>query len=804
MNRVQTRIILLIALVGVMLVGYLSVALGIQKSRIESVLREQGDVSTRLLEGLVEELGKDLRIFASDYSEWDELVAFMGRRDPLWAARNLATGLSNFRATGCWLFDGNGAMVWRQASGGLPEVWPIPKERLRAIYAEGSRGRCFFTAGKTLYECRWSPIRGSPSAPPVGYLVVARIWDASFLKQLEYLSSCRVHLGSSGEKLSGKAGRPNLVSAVALAGFDGLPVDMLIAESQSPFLARLGEWPREFLVSMVIFCVLLLLLLSFYLFHFLRNPLLALSRSLEGQSRALLGPLLADGSIFGRLARLVDDSFRHRERLEAEIRDRQRAETQVREWSASLERRVSERTSKLEDAVAQLKEEIEQRRRLEERYQHLAYHDVLTGLPNRTLLFDRIQQALAWGGRHGGQAAVLFIDLDRFKMVNDSLGHQVGDLALVHIAGRLKSCLRASDTVGRIGGDEFIVLLSELRAPEDAAHLARQMLRQISEPLSLEGQEHTLTASIGLALFPGDGTDADALVKAADTAMYQAKEFGRNNLQAFNAGMGVRVNRALSMENQLRRGLDENQLVLHYQPLVDLRTGRISGAEALVRWQHPEAGLLFPDEFIQIAETSGLIVPLGEWVLREACRQNKEWQAAGFEPFAMGVNLSPHQLRNPRFEDDLYRILRETGLEARWLQIEITESAVVQQSPATLKLFRRIQDAGIQISLDDFGTGYSSLSYLRGFPLNKLKIDRSFIREIPMNANDAAITGAVIHMARHLKLKVVAEGVETAGQVAFLRGMLSDEMQGYFFSHPVPAGDFRRLLSEDRRLEVAG
>lgn len=803
MNRIHTRIGILLALVGALLTAHLALSGRMTRSRIQTVLDEQGEASTRLLTGIAEKTGKQLALFVEDYSHDQEMVAFTTFGAAAWERLNLAAALSNFQASGLWVIDRQGNTLWRQGADGetnLPTEWPMAPERRKVILTERISGHCYFKTTQGLFECRWAPIHKPPVSEPVGVLAAVRRIDRAALREIADLSQSWVHLGSDSPNTGGWGSRPNLVNVLALPGWDGAPVDMLIAESRSPFLARLGELPRETLLNNLIFSGLVFALLAFLLFFWVRNPMVRLSASMEKGDPDLLLPLLSDRTFYGKLAHLIRESFRQRKVLADEVADRQKADAQVRELNSSLEKRVAERTARLEEVVRQLRDEVEQRRRLEERYQHLAYHDVLTGLPNRTLLGDRLTQALAAAKRHSAHVAVIFLDLDRFKFVNDSLGHHVGDMLLVTMAGRLKSCLRRSDTVGRLGGDEFVIILPDLKDDADAERLAASILRQVGEPLTLEGHDLTLTTSIGLARYPEDGEDAESLIKAADTAMYQAKEKGRNLVQVYHPQQLIQVSRTLSLENHLRRALENGELILHYQPLVNLVSGAISGAESLVRWQHPDVGLLFPDEFMPVAEQSGLVVPLGEWVLEAACRQNREWQDEGFPKFPVCVNLSPRHLHHPNLEADIARILKSTGLEPQYLQIEITEHTVLQQNEAVRHVFKRLREQGISISLDDFGTGYSSLGTLRGFPLDKLKIDRSFIRDIPTSENDNAITGAVIHMARHLRLKVVAEGVETAEQVAFLRTQLSDEIQGYYFSHPLPASEFRDLLKSDRRL----
>lgn len=438
--------------------------------------------------------------------------------------------------------------------------------------------------------------------------------------------------------------------------------------------------------------------------------------------------------------------------------------------------------------------DVSESRAMARQMAHLAQHDFLTGLPNRMLLNDRVESAIAIAPRHLKKVAVLFLDLDGFKHINDSLGHPIGDLLLKSVADRLRDCVRASDTVSRQGGDEFVVLLSEVEYAEDAALSARRMLEAVAKPHNIRQHELHLTTSIGVAIFPDDGIDAETLVKNADTAMYQAKENGRQSYQFFKPVMNVRAVERQSTEEALRRALERNEFALRYQPKVDLHTGAITGAEALIRWTHPTRGLVPPGQFVPIAEECGLILPIGAWVLREACRQARAWIDAGLPVTTMAVNVSAMEFREERFLEGLTEILEETGLDPQVLELELTESVLMKRAEATASLLRTLRDRGVKVAIDDFGTGYSSLSYLRKFPVDALKIDQSFIQQIAAAGEDAAIVMAVIGMARNLKLRVVAEGVETLDELVFLQQHRCDEAQGYYFSRAVTPGAFATLL----------
>ena len=443
----------------------------------------------------------------------------------------------------------------------------------------------------------------------------------------------------------------------------------------------------------------------------------------------------------------------------------------------------------------------------EEQLAHQANFDGLTGLANRNLLGDRLSQALMAARRAGTTVATVFLDVDHFKVVNDSLGHTVGDLLLRDIADRLRGCVRESDTVARLGGDEFVLVLAGRRAEEsdaveaDVTALMRKLLDQVSAPLVLSGRAMRPTCSIGVAIYPQDGEDADTLLRNADAAMYQAKDLGRNRFQFFTSDVHERVRRRMELESSLRQALERDEFELHYQPQVSVSEGGIRGVEALLRWRHPERGLVPPSHFISFAEETGLIVPIGEWVLRRACAQNKAWQEAGLPPVPVAVNMSARQCEQDGVDLLVRRILEETGLEPRWLELELTESLSMANPEQSVPLMQRLKDIGVSLSIDDFGTGFSNLSYLKRFPVDRLKIDLSFVREITTDPGSLAISEAIITMSHSLNLQVVAEGVENEGQLQLLGARHCDLIQGYFFSPPLAAEPFARLLGEDRRLD---
>jgi diguanylate cyclase (GGDEF)-like protein/PAS domain S-box-containing protein len=433
-------------------------------------------------------------------------------------------------------------------------------------------------------------------------------------------------------------------------------------------------------------------------------------------------------------------------------------------------------------------------RRIATEMARLASHDCLTGLPNRAHLHDCLRKALALTRRSGTRLALMYLDIDNFKNINDMLGHQVGDQLLVDIAARLQAVVRSSDTISRQGGDEFIILLPEVSDRLAPAEVAQKLLQTIGAISHVGSHEVRISASIGIAVCPDDGIDADTLTRNADSAMYHAKASGRNNFQFFTTEMTEVVAERLRLETSLRRAVERNEFVLHYQPKIALCDGRIIGAEVLIRWRHPTEGLIAPGRFISAAEQSGLINPIGSWVLREACAQNQAWQRAGMEPIPMAVNLSATQLHHEGFLEEVTAVLNEMDMAPHLLEFEVTESVSIHGEEKAVTWLETLKEMGVRLSIDDFGTGYSSLSYLKRLPIDTIKIDQSFIRDITTDPDDAAIITAIIRMAHSLRLNVVAEGVETADQLAFLRRQNCNQVQGYYFSKPVPAEEFEQLL----------
>ena len=437
--------------------------------------------------------------------------------------------------------------------------------------------------------------------------------------------------------------------------------------------------------------------------------------------------------------------------------------------------------------------DVTERKKSEQKIHHLAYHDTLTDLPNRRLLVQYLSKELSQAKRVGSKLAVLFLDLDRLKDINDAWGHDVGDLILIEAAKRLKGCIRNHDMVARLGGDEFTIVLTSVSGKEEVESIVHRLQSLLQKPLVLAGQTFTLSMSIGIALYPQDGVEADDLLKRADTALYVVKSRGRNSYEFFDPTMEAKTLERILMENELRKAINQGHFDIYYQPKTDLATGKLTGMEALVRWIHPELGVIPPNRFIPIAEETGMIIELGEWILRQACRQNKEWQNEGFPPLKVSVNLSARQLHQKNLTEVIETILKETGLEPKWLELEITESILVKLDEA-IDTLQAVRQSGVQISIDDFGTGYNSFSYIKHLPIDTIKIDSSFIQDIHQNQESQAIVKAIVTIAESLNLNVIAEGVELLDQVAALSENGCDQGQGYLFSKPLPTKDFKQYL----------
>ncbi len=453
--------------------------------------------------------------------------------------------------------------------------------------------------------------------------------------------------------------------------------------------------------------------------------------------------------------------------------------------------------------VIAIKRNVTEKKLYEERLDHLAHHDPLTGLPNRLLFSDRLSQSLAQAQRHNRTLAVMFLDLDRFKLINDTMGHNAGDVLLWQVAGRLTKRLRDVDTIARMGGDEFTIILTDVTSSQDVAGIGERVLSLFAEPFVLMGREMYVSTSVGISIFPSDGSDTETLVRNADAAMYRAKEQGKNSCCLYTESLNAAAMEQMTLLNSLRKAVQGDQFRLHYQPRVDIRTGQILGVEALLRWVHPETGPIPPSQFIPIAEENGLIEPITDWVLQTACEQNKAWQRAGLPPVEVAINVSARHLESHGLAQTVKRVLERVGLAPEWLGVELTESALMRSPETSIEVLQMIRAMGVKVSLDDFGTGHSSLSKLKSLPMDTVKIDQSFVKDINTNREDAAIAQAIVAMAHGLNLRVLAEGVETLEQLEFLRALECDEVQGYFISRPVPPEELEECLRQSAYNDAA-
>jgi diguanylate cyclase (GGDEF)-like protein len=539
----------------------------------------------------------------------------------------------------------------------------------------------------------------------------------------------------------------------------------------------------------IVFAVSLLVsfVLSAQLQRFITDPLLRLSAIARQVSTEKNYSVRVIGKGGDELGNLITDFNTMLD--EIQLRD-----NELREHRLKLEERVAKRTRELETVNTQLEIARQRAESVASAMEYHAHHDALTGLPNRMLLNDRITSELAHARRQQTNAALLFLDLDRFKIINDSLGHAVGDQLLRVIAHRLNDCVREEDTVARLGGDEFMVLLPRISGSADAGRIAKKIIDGLVDPITYNGHELHITTSIGISIFPYDGTDAETLIKHADISMYRAKELGRNKAVYYTAEMNAGSRKQLAMETNLRRAVEKNQLILFYQPKVDISSNMIVGFEALLRWKHPTMGFINPLEFIPVAEDSGLIVPIGEWVLNTAFTQLKQWHNAGFNDLTVSVNLSTAQLSRPDFEDVVGHALQKSGLDAASAELEITENMVMENIDIAVDMLEKLKYMGVSIAMDDFGTGYSSLSYLRRLPVDTVKIDKSFVREIPDSTDDVTIAQAIIAMAQSLKLSLIVEGIENVRQLNFFKQLGVTIVQGYLFSRPAEAAEILKML----------
>ena len=569
--------------------------------------------------------------------------------------------------------------------------------------------------------------------------------------------------------------------------YEGELIGFIYLRSNMEAVHQRLMWFMGIVVVVLLVSLLITFVLSAHLQRIITAPLLRLSAIARRVSTEKNYSVRVIGEGKDELGNLITD-------FNTMLDEIQSRDNELMKYRLKLEESVTKRTRELEKANALLEQSKQQAESVASRMEYHAHHDALTGLPNRILLNDRINSELAHARRQQTNVALLFLDLDRFKIINDSLGHAIGDQLLRAIARRLNNCVREEDTVARLGGDEFMVLLPRISGSADAGRVAKKIIDSLLDPVSCNGHELHITTSIGISIFPYDGTDTETLIKHADISMYRAKELGRNKAVYYTAEMNAGSRKQLAMETNLRKAVERNQLRLFYQPKIDINRNMIVGFEALLRWKHPTMGFISPLDFIPVAEDSGLIVPIGEWVLKTAFTQLKQWHNAGFTELTVAVNLSSAQLSRTGFGDFIAEALGEADLEPRMAELEITENMAMENIDSAITVLDGLKCMGVSIAMDDFGTGYSSLNYLRRLPIDTVKIDKSFVREIPDSAEDVTIASTIIAMAQSLKLSLIVEGVENVRQLNFFRQQGVNIVQGYLFSKPVPAAEVLKML----------
>lgn len=762
--RVQYKIFSLLALVtGVFVVAFVGMR-SAQFHDIEQLRELHLAEQQRQLEQSAQAAGLPLQHFTADFARSDDLVHVVEARAPAWARATLPQALARYHALAAYVYtrEFDPVLAVSPDAGGTP----IDSSVLRALAATTRHMHFFVADAAGVIELHGAPITPARDSldteDPRGYLLVSRRWDAALLASLAP-AQARITLLDvmAAQSEPPSAAAPASGARVYLPGPDGKPVALLTATGTAD---AMGEWRLAFLqgtLFMVFFAVVLATVAYVLMRRWVSRPLAIIAEALAADNPRLTRELDGSPSEFGQISRFI------------RIFHGQRA-----------------------DLVSQ----ISARRQLESQLRHIASHDALTDLPNRALFQERLDHALALATRQGTRLAVLLIDLDRFKNVNDTLGHPVGDRLLKVMAARIAGRLRPCDLLARPGGDEFLVCMEEIRYAGEIAHAAMAILETVAEPVQIDERELIVTCSIGIGVCPEDGADADTLIKHADGALYRAKDQGRNAFQFFDQTLRDETAHRLSLESHLRRALEREELSLVYQPRMDLATGRIHAVETLIRWQHPQLGLIAPEHFISLAEETGLIVPIANWMMRAASAQALAWQNSGLPPLRVAVNISARQFRQDSVSTDVIAAVTEAGLEPRWLELELTEGLLVHSFETTSRHILRLRELGIGFAIDDFGVGYSALGYLRRLPIDAIKIDRSFVQDLTLDSDNMALVDGIIRLAHGLRLRVIAEGVETLAQAEILRLQECDEIQGYHVSRPLPAAEVAHLLEVEREV----
>jgi diguanylate cyclase (GGDEF)-like protein len=791
---------------------------------LKSFLTLEQDRSHRDLSRIdhaLDQIDYALFTFTEDWASWDDLYAYMQGHNPLFLANNLnLTALVNSSINLITYWDKNGKLIVGSAvDTDNKKLLPYPHGLEKYIHAgspllneqntkTGIRGYMLIN-DKIMLVAASAITNGDKSQVALGTLITGRYLSPSLLAVIKNATKLNLDIATLDEikndrglmdifqqttdTANGHIAQP--INRNTLAGYTLIrdinhePIGLIrMTIPRSIYLAGL-DTINYFLVSFIILGILFSLLMI-WLLH------LIIVKRLEKLDRQV-----AEISTNKTISKRVDTDGHDELTFVATALNSLLDIIQTSQ--AQLEQRVEQRTHELKSANKQLEQEITERKVIEnelmtnkEHLVRLAHYDNLTALPNRVFFSEILNKALNHAQRQHKHLAILFVDLDRFKAINDALGHSTGDEVLKELAKRFEATLRSGDIIARLGGDEFIILLSDIQHPKITSHVAEKILQACIDPIHVKQHEFVITASIGICIFPNDGTSLEDLQRHADMAMYKAKRAGGGIYQYFTNEMNLEAHEHIKLESALRKAISNNEFVLYFQPKLDLKEETIEGAEALIRWENPALGLITPATFIPLAEETGLIMQIGEWVLREACRINKKWQDEGYKPITIAVNLSPKQFRHQDITQLVISILQETGLAAEYLELEITESAMMDNVENAILKLTEIKALGVKISLDDFGTGYTSISYLKQFPIDVIKIDQSFIKGIPQNKNDTAITSAVIAMAHNLELQVIAEGVETPEQLQFLSDHRCDMIQGYFISRPVPEQKFVLQLSQ--------
>ncbi|MDR3478762.1 MAG: EAL domain-containing protein [Gammaproteobacteria bacterium] len=781
--------------------------------------RAQRDLSR--IDHALDQMDYSLFTFTEDWASWDDLYAYMQGKNPLFLSNNLnLTALVNSSINLITYWDKQGKLIVGSAiDTDNKKLIPYPQGLEKYIYPnspllsntsikKGIRGYLLIN-NKIMLVAASAITSGDKSSTALGTLITGRYLSPSLLTIIKNATKLNLDIYTRNDieshrdltlafnqmsnTANGHIAQP--VNKKILAGYtlirdiNNEPIGMVhMTTPRTIYLAGL-DTIHYFIVSFIVLGIFFSILMMWLL----RVIIVKRLEKLDLQ----VTEISARKAISKRVEAKGEDELSHvASAINSLLEIIQNSQSQ-------LEDRVLQRTHELKTANQHLKQEINERKIIEtelinnkEHLVRLAHYDSLTALPNRVFFSEILNKTLNHAQRQHKHLGILFVDLDRFKTINDALGHSIGDEVLKELAKRFEATLRSGDIIARLGGDEFIILLSDIQHPKITSHVAEKILQTCVEPIKVKQHEFVITASIGICIFPNDGTSLEDLQRHADMAMYKAKRAGGGIYQYFTNEMNLEAHEHIKLESALRKAISNNEFVLYFQPKLNLKEETIEGAEALIRWESPELGIITPSKFIPLAEETGLIMQIGEWVLREACKINKSWQNQGYKPISIAVNLSPKQFRHQDITQLVVDILKETGLAAEYLELEITESAMMDNVDNAISKLNEIKDLGVKISIDDFGTGYTSISYLKQFPIHFLKIDQSFIKGIPQNKNDTSITSAVIAMAHNLEMKVIAEGVETLEQVQFLSDHQCDMIQGYFISRPLPEQKFVLQLSK--------